>query len=88
MAHPFCRFPLLMIAPEGTTKFGHCLLRFSTGAFVPGQCCWTAWNAPDARCCIGLPCMSSYVKWHASNLVISILFNLEVTCLNLAQVDR
>ena len=31
-----CRFPLLMIAPEGTTKSGHCLLRFSTGAFVPG----------------------------------------------------
>jgi hypothetical protein len=30
------RFPLLMIAPEGTTKFGNCLLRFSTGAFVPG----------------------------------------------------
>jgi hypothetical protein len=30
------RFPLLMIAPEGTTKSGHCLLRFSTGAFVPG----------------------------------------------------
>lgn len=26
-----------MIAPEGTTKSGHCLLRFSTGAFVPGQ---------------------------------------------------
>lgn len=30
------RFPLLMIAPEGTTKSGHCLLRFLTGAFVPG----------------------------------------------------
>jgi lysophosphatidylcholine acyltransferase/lyso-PAF acetyltransferase len=30
------RFPLLMIAPEGTTKPRHCMLRFSTGAFVPG----------------------------------------------------
>ena len=31
-----CRYPLLMIAPEGTTKHGNVLLRFSTGAFVPG----------------------------------------------------
>lgn len=32
-----CRYPLLMIAPEGTTKGSNVLLRFSTGAFVPGQ---------------------------------------------------
>lgn len=31
------RFPLLMIAPEGTTKHHNVLLRFSTGAFVPGR---------------------------------------------------
>lgn len=31
------RFPLLMIAPEGTTKNLNVLLRFSTGAFVPGR---------------------------------------------------
>mmetsp|Transcript_6129 Transcript_6129/g.17582 ORF Transcript_6129/g.17582 Transcript_6129/m.17582 type:complete len:410 (+) Transcript_6129:361-1590(+) len=31
------RFPLLMIAPEGTTKNTNVLLRFSTGAFVPGR---------------------------------------------------
>lgn len=31
------RFPLLMIAPEGTTKSSNVLLRFSTGAFVPGR---------------------------------------------------
>ena len=33
----WCRYPLLMIAPEGTTKCGNVLLRFSTGAFVPGR---------------------------------------------------
>lgn len=32
-----CRYPLLMVAPEGTTKHGNVLLRFSTGAFVPGR---------------------------------------------------
>jgi lysophosphatidylcholine acyltransferase/lyso-PAF acetyltransferase len=26
-----------MVAPEGTTKHGNVLLRFSTGAFVPGR---------------------------------------------------
>lgn len=31
------RFPMVMVAPEGTTKPKHCLLRFSTGAFVAGQ---------------------------------------------------
>ena len=31
------RYPLVMIAPEGTTKHGNVLLRFSTGAFVPGR---------------------------------------------------
>lgn len=31
------RFPLVALAPEGTTKVGACLLRFRTGAFVPGR---------------------------------------------------
>ena len=31
-----CRYPLFTVAPEGTTKPGHCLLTFSTGAFVAG----------------------------------------------------
>ena len=26
-----------MVAPEGTTKHGNVLLRFSSGAFVPGR---------------------------------------------------
>lgn len=30
------RYPNFMIAPEGTTKPGHCLLRFSVGGFAPG----------------------------------------------------
>ncbi len=30
------RYPLVMIAPEGTTKAVDCVLRFSTGAFVSG----------------------------------------------------
>ncbi|KAK9828960.1 hypothetical protein WJX72_003052 [[Myrmecia] bisecta] len=30
------RYPLFIVAPEGTTKHGNCLLRFSTGAFVSG----------------------------------------------------
>ena len=30
------RYPLFIVAPEGTTKPGHCLLTFSTGAFVAG----------------------------------------------------
>ena len=34
---PARRFPLLMVAPEGTTKNLNVLLRFSTGAFVPGR---------------------------------------------------
>ena len=31
-----CRYPLFTVAPEGTTKPAHCLLAFSTGAFVAG----------------------------------------------------
>lgn len=33
---PDARYPLVMIAPEGTTKSASCLLRFSSGAFVSG----------------------------------------------------
>ena len=32
-----CRFPLLVISPEGTCKHSNCLLQFSTGAFVGGR---------------------------------------------------
>ena len=30
------RFPMLVMAPEGTCGDGRCILRFRTGAFVPG----------------------------------------------------
>ncbi len=30
------RFPMLFMAPEGTCGSGRCVLRFRTGAFVPG----------------------------------------------------
>lgn len=30
------RFPMLFMAPEGTCGDGRCILRFRTGAFVPG----------------------------------------------------
>ncbi|KAK9839254.1 hypothetical protein WJX81_004479 [Elliptochloris bilobata] len=30
------RFPMLVMAPEGTTGDGRCILQFRTGAFVPG----------------------------------------------------
>lgn len=33
---PDPRYPLVMIAPEGTTKAASCLLRFSSGSFVSG----------------------------------------------------
>ena len=31
-----CRYPLFIVAPEGTTKHKHCLLTFAKGAFAPG----------------------------------------------------
>lgn len=31
------RFPLVMVAPEATTKSRRCLLRFRRGAFAPGR---------------------------------------------------
>ena len=34
---PVCRFPLLAIAPEATTKAQPCLLKFRRGAFSAGQ---------------------------------------------------
>lgn len=38
MCHdPVCRFPLLAIAPEATTKAQPCLLKFRRGAFSAGQ---------------------------------------------------
>lgn len=30
------RYPLFIVAPEGTTKHKHCLLTFAKGAFAPG----------------------------------------------------
>ena len=33
---PLCRYPLFIVAPEGTTKHTHCLLTFAKGAFAPG----------------------------------------------------
>lgn len=31
-----CRYPLFIVAPEGTTKHRHCLLTFAKGAFATG----------------------------------------------------
>ncbi len=31
-----CRYPLFIVAPEGTTKHRHCLLTFAKGAFAAG----------------------------------------------------
>lgn len=94
------RYPLVAVAPEGTTKFKHCLLRFSKGAFLPGQpvlpilfkyrhkhfnCGWGLCNTPLHMV---RPCFLSGVRLPLQTEDRDGTDNLSVTCLQYRMITQ